>query len=199
MANDISKTSIINLALANLGQKLVSSPSENTQTARTANLMYDFVRRNLLRAHDWAFAMHWAKLAASTVESPSVNLPYVFALPSNSLFIKKIAYEGIPLHYHFPYNFFNDEQGNKLVACLYENAKALYVADEENTVLFDPAFVACFVLLLAAELAVPITGDSEIAKLMLSKYQSKLDEARQANKIEQFEVPEKTSAFLEAR
>ena len=73
------------------------------------------------------------------------------------------------------------------------------MADEENTVLFDPAFVACFVLLLAAELAVPITGDSEIAKLMLSKYQSKLDEARQANKIEQFEVPEKTSAFLEAR
>lgn len=199
MANDISKTSIINLALANLGQKLVSSPSENTQTARTANLMYDFVRRNLLRAHDWAFAMRWAELAASTVESPSVNLPYVFALPSNSLFIKKIAYEGIPLHYHFPYNFFNDEQGNKLVACPYGGARVCYVADVENTAVFDPSFVACFALLLAAELAVPITGDSQLAQLMLAKYQSKLDEARQTNKIEQFEMPEKTSAFVEVR
>lgn len=199
MANDISKTSIINLALANLGQKLVSSADENTQTARTAKLMYDFVRRNLLRAHDWAFSLRWAELAASTAKSPSVNLPYVFAVPSNSLFIKKIAYEGVPLHHQLPYNLFNDDQGNKLVACPYENAKALYVADEENTVLFDPAFVACFALLLAAELAVPLAGDSELAKLMLSKYQSKLDEARQANKIEQFEVPEKTSAFLEAR
>lgn len=199
MANDISKTSIINLALANLGQKLVSSPSENTQTARTANLMYDFVRRNLLRAHDWAFAMRWAELAASTVESPSVNLPYVFALPADCIFVKKISYKDVPPCHQIPYTLFYDNQGNKLVACMYENAKALYVADEENTVLFDPAFVACFVLLLAAELAVPITGDSEIAKLMLSKYQSKLDEARQANKIEQFEVPEKTSALLEAR
>ena len=187
------------MALANLGQKLVSSPSENTQTARTANLMYDFVRRNLLRAHDWAFAMRWAELAASTVESPSVNLPYVFALPSNSLFIKKIAYEGIPLHYHFPYNFFNDEQGNKLVACPYGGARVCYVADVENTAVFDPSFVACFALLLAAELAVPITGDSQLAQLMLAKYQSKLDEARQTNKIEQFEMPEKTSAFVEVR
>ena len=187
------------MALANLGQKLVSSPSENTQTARTANLMYDFVRRNLLRAHDWAFAMRWAELAASTVESPSVNLPYVFALPADCIFVKKISYKDVPPCHQIPYTLFYDNQGNKLVACMYENAKALYVADEENTVLFDPAFVACFVLLLAAELAVPITGDSEIAKLMLSKYQSKLDEARQANKIEQFEVPEKTSALLEAR
>ena len=199
MANDISKISIINLALANLGQKLISSPAENTQTARTANLMYDFVRRNLLRAHDWAFAMRWAELAASPVKSPSANLPYVFALPSDSLFIKKIAYDGVPLRHQLPYNLFNDQQGNKLVACPYEHAKALYVADEENAVLFDPAFVACFALLLAAELAVPITGDSEIAKLILSKYQSKLDEARQANKIEQFEVPEKNNAFWEAR
>lgn len=199
MANDISKTSIINLALANLGQKLVHDDAEETNTARTARLMYDFVRRNLLRAHDWAFALRWADLAARDVETPDLKLPYVFALPSNSLFIKKIAYEGIPLHYHFPYNFFNDEQGNKLVACLYKNAKALYVADVENTALFDPSFVACFALLLAAELAVPITGDSQLAQLMLAKYQSKLDEARQTNKIEQFEMPEKTSAFVEVR
>ena len=34
---------------------------------------------------------------------------------------------------------------------------------------------------------------------MLAKYQSKLDEARQTNKIEQFEMPEKTSAFVEVR
>lgn len=59
--------------------------------------------------------------------------------------------------------------------------------------------MACFALLLAAELAVPITGDSQLAQLMLAKYQSKLDEARQTNKIEQFEMPEKTSAFVEVR
>jgi hypothetical protein len=199
MANDISKTSIINLALANLGQKLISSADENTQTARTAGLMYDFVRRTLLRAHDWAFSLQWAELAASTVESPSLTLPYVFALPSNNLFVKKLSYEGIPLHHQLPYLLFNDEQGNKLIACPYENAKLLYVKDEDNTALFDPAFVACFALLLAAELAVPLAGDSNLAQLMLSKYQSKLDEARQTNKIEQFEVPEKISAFLEAR
>lgn len=197
MANDISKTSIINLALANLGQKLISSDKEETQTARTAGLMYDFVRRNLLRAHDWAFSLHWAELAASETKSPDENLPFVFALPADCFFVKKIEYfRSAP---SLPYTLFNDAAGNKLVAAPDANVRALYVRDEDNTTLFDPAFVACFVLLLAAELAVPITGDSQLAQLMLSKYQSQLDQARLTNKVEQFEVPEQNSSFVEAR
>lgn len=199
MANDISKTSIINLALANLGQKLISSDKEATQTARTAGLMYDFVRRNLLRAHDWAFSLRWAELAASETKSPLETLPFVFALPANCLFVKKIVYEGLCVYPPISYNLFNDENGNKLAACPFENARALYVCDEQNTTLFDPSFVACFALLLAAELAIPITGDSQLAQLMLSKYQSQLDQARLTNKVEQFETPEETCCFVEAR
>lgn len=199
MANDISKTAIINLALANLGQKLVHDDAEETNTARTARLMYDFVRRNLLRAHDWAFALRWAALAARDVETPDLKLPYVFALPADCIFVKKISYKDVPPGHQIPYTLFYDNQGNKLVACPYGGARACYVADVENTAVFDPSFVACFALLLAAELAVPITGDSQLAQLMLAKYQSKLDEARQTNKIEQFEMPEKTSAFVEVR
>lgn len=198
MANDISKTSIINLALVNLGQKIISSDTEETQTARTARLIYDFVRRNLLRAHDWTFALRFAYLPAVQTESPFVRLPYVFALPADYLFLKRISYEGAGKH-NFPFKIFNDNKGNKLVACSFERARTEYVADIADTTLFDPSFVACFVLLLAAELAVPIAGDSNLAQLMLSKYQSKLDEARITNKVEQFEVPEKASAFLEAR
>lgn len=199
MANDISKTAIINLALANLGQKLISSENEETQTARTAKLIYDVVRRNLLRAHDWVFALRFAYLPAVETKSPFIRLPHVFALPADYLFLKTISYDGLPDRHHFPFKLFNDEKGNKLVACTDTKPQAQYVADVADTTLFDPAFVACFVLLLAAELAIPITGDSNLARLMLSKYQSKLDEARLANKVEQFEVPEKTSCFLEAR
>lgn len=199
MANEITKTYIINLALANLGQDVIASADEDTATARSANLMYDVVRRDLLRAHDWQFALRFAELAASNTASPELRLPYVFALPSGCLFLKKIVYENIPVQKTVPHLLFNDNSGNKLVAVPYEEARAWYVYDEDNTYVFDPAFVACFALLLAAELAVPLAGDYELAKYMLAKYQSKLDEARQANKIEQFEVPEKTSPLVEAR
>lgn len=199
MANDISKTYIINLALTQIGQKIISSETEETQTARTARLIYDVVRRNLLRAHDWVFALRFTYLPAVETESPFIRFPYVFALPADCLFLKQIYYDGTPDKHRFPFKLFNDEKGNKLVACSLDRARAQYVADVEDTTLFDPSFVACFMLILAAELAVPIAGDSNLAQLMLSKYQSKLDEARLSNKVEQFEVPEQTSTFLEAR
>lgn len=199
MANTTSKTDIINLALANLGQDIISSSDQNTATARTANLMYDFVRRNLLRAHDWAFALRTADLAESAETSKFENLPYVYAQPSDALFIKKIIYDGVPRKVTLQHQFFTNTNNEKLIACPFEAASALYVRDEENASLFDPSFVACFALLLAAELAVPLTGDTNMAQLMLAKYQSKLDEARISNKVEQMEKPAQESVFWEAR
>lgn len=199
MANTISKTEIINLALANLGQDIVTAADQNTATARTANLMYDFVRRNLLRAHDWTFALRTAELAQSTTTSPFENLPYVYTQPANALFIKKVIYAGVPHKVTLLHKFFVNDNNEKLMACPFEASGVLYVKDEENTSLFDPSFVACFALLLAAELAIPLAGDTNLAQLMLAKYQSKLDEARISNKVEQLEKPEASSVFLEAR
>jgi hypothetical protein len=199
MANTTSKTDIINLALANLGQDTITSSDQETATARTANLMYDFVRRNLLRAHDWAFALRTADLAQSETASPFDNKPYVYAQPADCVFIKKIIYDGVPQKVTLLHQLFTNSNNEKLIACPFEATSVLYVRDEENPTLFDPAFVACFALLLAAELAVPLTGDTNLAQLMLGKYQSKLDEARISNKVEQLEKGTQDSVFLEAR
>lgn len=187
------------MALASLGQDTINSPSEETATARTANLFYDVVRRTLLREHDWSFSLRWRKMAKSTEPSPFLELPYVFARPADCLFLKKITYEQIPHKHNLPYRLFVSEKNENLVACPYECACACYVKDEENESVFDPAFVACFALLLASELAIPITGDSNMATLMYQKYQVKLAEARLSNKVEQFENPEQTSVFVEVR
>ena len=187
------------MALANIGQDTITSGEEDTARARTANLFYDVVRRNLLRAHDWSFALRWITLAASTEHSPYAHLPYVFARPVDCLFLKKISYEDVPEKHLLPYQLFVSDKNENLVACPYENARALYVKDIEETSVFDPAFVACFALLLAAELAIPLAGDSNLGAQLLQKYQEKLQEARLANKVEQFEKPEQTSAFVEAR
>ncbi len=187
------------MALASLGQDTISSSEEETAPARTASLFYDVVRRNLLRAHDWSFALRWKKLAKSTEISPFVELPHVFARPADCLFLKKIVYDEIPQKNNLPYRLFVSEKNENLVACPYEEASACYIKDEANESVFDPAFVACFALLLAAELAIPITGDSNMATLMYQKYQAKLEEARLSNKVEQFEKPEQTSVFVEVR
>ena len=71
--------------------------------------------------------------------------------------------------------------------------------DEQNETLFDDLFVACFADLLAAELAVPLAGDSQLAAQMYQKYAEQLRQARITNKVEQPERPLPTSEFLEAR
>lgn len=198
MANAISKTDIINLALSNIGQDVIADVSEKSEVARKANLYYDVVRRTLLREHDWSFALRWATLAASTEKSPYPSCPYVFARPSDCLFLKKVGFEGAA-EKNFKFFIFVSQKNAQLVACPFDKVQALYVKDEEDVTLFDPAFVACFALLLAAELAVPVAGDSKLAAFMYQKYQAKLQDARIANKVEQFEHPEQTSVFEEAR
>lgn len=200
MANTTSKINIINLALANIGQDTITSADQDSATARTSNLMYDVVRRNLLRAHDWTFALRWADLTASTVESPYDHLPYVYAQPSDCLFIKRITYSGTAPHVKLPnYQLFTSSNANKLIATPLDGARAFYVRDEQNETLFDDLFVACFADLLAAELAVPLAGDSQLAAQMYQKYAEQLRQARITNKVEQPERPLPTSEFLEAR
>lgn len=200
MANTTSKTSIINLALANLGQDIISSTDTDSATARTANLMYDVVRRNLLRAHDWTFALRHAELAQSTTESPYPHLPFVFAQPSDCLFIKRITYGDVPPNHKLPpYQLFTSASAAKLIATPLDGAKAFYVRDESNETLFDDLFVSCFVYLLAAELAVPLAGDSQLAAQMYQKYSEQLRQARLTNKVEQPEHDLPNSVFVEAR
>ena len=120
-------------------------------------------------------------------------------MPADCLFIKKIIYDGVPHKVTLLHKLFVNSNNEKLIACPFEASSVLYVRDEETVSLFDPSFVACFALLLAAELAVPLAGDTNLAQLMLAKYQSKLDEARISNKVETLEKPEADSVFLEAR
>lgn len=194
-----TKTDILNLALANLGQDFISADNQNTAAARSANFMYDFARRNLLRAHDWTFAVRTAPLAESATISPFGQLPYVYALPADALFLKTIFYEGSLFKIDLKHRLFMTDDNQKLVACSFANPTAIYVKDEQNTSLFEPDFTACLAFLLAAELAVPLTADTHLAQLMLGKYQAALDNARLTNKTEQVERPERVSEFLEAR
>ncbi|MBR4592301.1 MAG: hypothetical protein IKO35_03750, partial [Elusimicrobiaceae bacterium] len=52
----ISKISICNLALAQLGQSPISSFEQDNEKARRLKLFYAPVRDEVLRTHNWGFA-----------------------------------------------------------------------------------------------------------------------------------------------
>ena len=52
----ISKITICNLALAQLGQAPISSLTQEDEKARRLNLFYEPVRDEVLRSHNWGFA-----------------------------------------------------------------------------------------------------------------------------------------------
>ena len=70
------------------------------------------------------------------------------------------------------------------------------ITDENQ---FDPAFVKCLSLALAADLAVVLTGDTGLASQILQKYLLALDEARRSNMTENFLRAPQSDAFSEVR
>ena len=86
-----------------------------------------------------------------------------------------------------------------MIICRAPKAEALYIRDMKDTTLFDPAFIKALSLGLAADLAITLTGDVNLAQRVLQKYTLALDEARRSNMTENFEIHRGESAFVESR
>lgn len=189
------------MALAILGQDELSSLQEDNKRAILCNQYYDVVRQQLLRAHDWSWARAKDKLSLIR-EDDTVGLPaYVYHKPAACLFVIRVYNQGI--HKALIDNEFKLEYDSELktevIRTELEEAYAEYVRDIVNTSLFDSQFVAALAALLAHEMAMVLTGATNLSQLAMQKYQMALDNARYTNKVEQLEDAVIDNPFLASR
>lgn len=105
MAAGVSKTLIINLALAHLKKPSITSISEPSLAASKAANFYDIDRREALRACDWNFAGFDVKLNLiasvndatfdptwATLQDQIPGWIYCYAAPPQSIRVRKIYY-----------------------------------------------------------------------------------------------------------
>ena len=161
-----SNVQICNRALIRLGADTITSLTENSKEARLCNILFDVVRKDLLRAHPWNFSIKRTSVAYSTTE-PEFEFDYQYALPSDCLRV---------LNVHMNISNFSIEGGY-----LYTNDDAvdlIYIADITDTEAFDSAFTTMMSLKLAAELCYNITGNTTLVGALIDEYEKVRRESR---------------------
>jgi hypothetical protein len=182
MASDVE---IANRALSLLGDRLIVSLSEDSNSARAVNECYVIVRQNEIRRHPWHFAKKRALLAAS-VGAPEFDFRYAYPLPADCLRVLMPHPQSESVQYDGRIDW--QIEGRRILSNQAGPLRVTYLADVTDPEQFDAAFVYTFASRLAAEVAVRLTGSVDKRRTALDEYRLALLEARRANAFEQFSV-----------
>ena len=164
----VADVDIVNLALIELNEEPITSLSEDSEVARAAKLIYSYTRNNLLRDHDWNFAIERVQLAPD-ITPPEFEFSNRFALPVNylralELYPKKTVYK---------------IEGKYILAnadsiCL----KFIEIKPEDD---WDFSFSLAMKHQLAADLAYRVTNNTSLKQQQLSIANSIIDDAKRNN------------------
>lgn len=161
--------SICNIALSRMGKDTISSLTEASEEARQCSLHYYPTLDSVLREYNWPFATKVAQLA--TVSGAAIpGWDYVYAMPGDSLRIKKIYNASTidnPDHDKFVVMLYTNQ---KVIATDTETAWAEYIADVRDPNLYDWQFIDAFAWRLASNLAHALTGNAQFVESSMKMY-----------------------------
>lgn len=165
-----SVVSICNMALGKIGAQGITAITEASDNARACNRFYEPVRDELLRRHPWNFAINRATLA-QLADAPAYGYDHAYQLPANPYCLRVLElYEERDSGYDFLI------EGRRLITDS-DTARIKYIGQVTDPSQFDSTFVEALATRLAAEVAIPVTGESGIAEAMLKLAEMKITEA----------------------
>lgn len=182
-----SVVNIVNNALVRIGASRIISLTEDSESARVANLMYEQVRDAVLADHVWNFAKKRVELALDTT-APAFGYSNAFALPTDCL--KVLLMERADMIY--------DVEGGKLLTDE-ASAKIIYLARVEDPNQFSPMFTEALSARLAAEMAIPLVDSNSLFQNMMEMYMRKLTDARSVDSQESGAQELGASTWLQSR
>lgn len=162
----MSDVQICNRALIRLGADTITVLTENSKEGRLCNILYNQVRKALLRSHPWNFAIGRATLAASTT-APAFGFDYSYPLPADCLRVWQL-YNSKSTYQIEGRTLLTDDT----------TAKIIYIKDITDTTKFDSLFSTIFSLRLAMELSYNITSNASVTAALTDEYMKLRREAR---------------------
>jgi len=186
----VSKTSICNKALRKLGANpLMNVDTDNTKPATLCKASYDDVLQEVLRMHNWNFAVFRQSLVLDTSGSPIYEFSNRFILPTIPIFIRLLSVEN-NIEFRLENNF------------LLTNESAVnirFIGKETDPNKYDSLFIECFAARLAYEIGYSITSDeTRIARTKQDLVES-LSLARERDNLEDNDVAETSDSFSSSR
>lgn len=176
---------IINRALLKMGESPISSISEPPYGPEF-NLVYEDIKKNLLSAYPWRFAIKRVQLAQLAEESLSIY-PNVFQLPNDCLLVRNVSdFHKMPdlrdckLTTHERYQI----EGRKLYT-MWNKINLIYVADVTDTKEFSSLFREAFVCKLACELCLKAHQNLNMYQVLEQQYFAAINQAMTHDEIMQ--------------
>jgi hypothetical protein len=188
-----SKTSICNKALRRLGENPIIDI--NTDTSRPAALCkssYDEILEEVLREHNWNFAIVRQELVQDASNEPLYEFAYAYVLPTTPKFISLVDIENNP-------DF--KLEGNRILTDV-TSLNIRYVSRVDDPNKYDSLFINAFSLRLAYEIALSLTGDSRsggLTRVLQEEYILALSKARDLDFQEENKTPLFESEFINSR
>lgn len=202
-----TKLQIINYALSHISQKPISVLGEGSPQDDAAATIWDISLEFALRGHDWAFATVILPLTAisSTLFDPTpMQFLYAYTYPANCVVLWHVYSEGTTQQnlgetFREVYDSVNNVKVIMANIGGDETAYAEYTYLVTDTTLFDTTFTEAFSHVLAANLAVQLDGDQEMAKSQLAIWNTLNSEAERMSAYENNIIKADNNPFVDAR
>lgn len=155
----MTRTSIVNLALREIGTTRIDNWSDNVPEADIARDVWDHAVRNCLARHEWRFAMKGAQLNRSTV-IPVTRYAYIYTLPGDYVRLGSISEQAVMEPPLLEFRILEDG--------VHTNATSVYVEYVYNAPVigtWSPWFVDVLVCDLASLMASPLKSSAERERL----------------------------------
>lgn len=191
----ISQVQIVNLALTKLGQNRVINITDDTETARTMNSLWDVARDTVFADHPWKFAIKRAELPALT-SVPAFGWTKQYTIPEESLRIVQVADDWV--FYQPTVESFAIEDG-KILTDMTAPLPVRYVRRLENTGLWPVLFARVVALQLAVDACERLTNSNTKLQAVAADYSEAVRAAKRQNAIERPPQAVVYSDWLNAR
>ena len=179
-----SKTNIANTALRLIGAGRVTNvDTDNTPKSQIILDLYEDIKKELLRSHNWNFATKRQKLAQSSTV-PEFEFDYAYPLPSDWVRTNSVS-DNDAGHSTLIYRM--EMVGTqRCIICSSDQLYLRYIYNVTDPNLFSSDFVRAFELLLGRDLALPIAASRTLRADLDAEYKKVLSQAKSTDSQGQF-------------
>jgi hypothetical protein len=193
-----SAISISNLALSHLGVKAsIQSFDEASAEAKACKAWYSQSLEMALEAFDWSFARKREALAEHD-EDPPPDWAYRYTYPSGCIKMRKLQQVSRQAD-EYPYHIEADADGVPSILTNVPDAVGIFTFRNNNPLIYPPHFVLFLSHLMAANMAVRLTGKRSLRKENMQDAGVALRAASGLNAGEQVNEPERESELIRER
>lgn len=182
-----TEVEIANSALTKVGADRIIDLDDDNKLAKVCKERLPKLRKALLRAHPWNFAIKRIELAAS-VNTPVFEWDYEYPLPSDCLRVLKtnhmlpFASTGDFETGRSPLGVFGTSSEWKVegrsILSNDSTMKIMYISDEDDVTKWDDLFAEVLALYLASDIAYFISGSVSLAERIRLEFREELAQAR---------------------